>query len=121
MDNDLLETLEGCDEEENEESGDGGIGISMPTKHHQSKHTDQSEDGMSESLYADSEFAEAIAKAAETSASVRTASSKLKASEVSKLSNGFESKRKRTEGIARGPNHPPGGRLAPMPDNIQVN
>ena len=79
----------------------------------------QEENDDTESLYADSEFAEAIAKAAENSSS-----SKLKSSELSrKVTHNVPQKRKRPEGIIRPSlrHHPRGGRPAPIADHIQVH
>ena len=120
MEDDIL--FEGCEEPTDQQNGDEGIVKKASIKKLQTKNSDSVEDN--ESLYADSEFAEAIAKAAETSASVRTASSKLKSSEISKLNHNVASKRKRPEGVIRpsfqNHNHPMGGRLAPTQDDMQV-
>ena len=81
-------------------------------------------DSDGDSFCGDSEFADAIAKAAENTASPRTTSSKLRTSEISKPKRGLNSYAKHADGsckaTAYNPNHPPGGRLAPMPDNAQV-
>ena len=122
MEDDIIESFEGCEETNNQENGDEDISKKVSMKKRQIKNIDPIEDD--ESLYADSEFAEAIAKAAETTASVRTASSKLKSSEISKLNHNVGSKRKRPEGVIRpsfnNHNHPSGGRLAPIQDDVQV-
>ena len=122
MEDDIRQSFEGCEETNNQQNGDEDIGRKVSIKNRQMENSDPVDDD--ESLYADSEFAEAIAKAAETSASGRTAFSKLKSSEISKLNHNVGSKRKRPEGIIRPSfknyNQPPGGRLAPIQDDIQV-
>ena len=100
----------------NEHNGDESLRKKRLPKKRQIEIGDQNDDD--ESLYADSEFAAAIAKAAETSSSA-----KLKTSEMAtKLNQNSNSKRKRPEGIIRPSlrNHARSGRLAPIPDDIQV-
>ena len=115
MEGDTLESFEGCEKASNKHTAEGAFNKKDMIKPHQLENGDQNDDD--ESLYADSEFAEAIAKAAGTSSS-----SKLKSSEISKLRHNVSSKKKRPEGIIRPSlrNHPRGGRMVPIPDDMQV-
>ena len=116
MEEDILESLENCDNTNNVLIDDGNIGNKLLMKKRQVEDDNQHDD--TESLYADSEFAEAIAKAADTSTS-----SKLKSSDISKPNQKGNPKRKRPEGVIRPSfrNLPRGCRLAPIPDDTQVS
>ena len=116
MEGNTFDSFEGCDDANKKNQMKGKFFKSDSTKNHQDGNDGQNDD--TESLYADSEFAEAIAKAAESSSS-----SKLRSSELSrKVHQNGHLKRKRPEGIVRPPmrNHPRGGRPAPIADRIQV-
>ena len=116
MEGDTFDSFEGCDDGNKKNQMKGKFFKSDSTKNQQEGNDGQNDD--TESLYADSEFAEAIAKAAESSSS-----SKLRSSELSrKLHQNGHLKRKRPEGIIRPSmrNHPRGGRPAPIVDHIQV-
>ena len=116
IEGDTIESFDGCEMTNNEHNGDDSLRKKRLPKKRHIEIGDQNDDD--ESLYADSEFAAAIAKAAETSSST-----KLKSSEIAtKLNPNSHSKRKLPEGIIRPSlrNHPRGGRLAPIPDDIQV-
>lgn len=111
MHGDNFDSFEGCDNANKNQMNDKAF-KNNSNKNHQEENDD------TESLYADSEFAEAIAKAAESSSS-----SKIKSSELSrKVSQNVHQKRKRPEGIIRPSlrHHPRGGRPAPIADHIQV-
>ena len=116
MDGDGMEFFEGCENANNKDQVDAEFRKEALNKLRSlDENNEQNEDN--ESIYADSEFAEAIAKASETSSS-----SKLRSSKLAKMKQDAKSKRKRPEGMIRPPlrNHPQGGRLAPIPDNMQV-
>ena len=116
MEGNTFDSFEGCDDGNKKNQMKGKFFKSDSTKNQQEGNDGQNDD--TESLYADSEFAEAIAKAAESSSS-----SKLRSSELSrKLHQNGHLKRKRPEGIIRPSmrNHPRGGRPAPIVDHIQV-
>ena len=118
----LFKSLNGCEEKTVQENGDDDIERKLAMKERQIENGDPFED--EESLYADSEFAVAIAKAAETSASSRSKTSKLKSSEISTVNQDVGLKGKRGEGVIRASlkpyNNSPVGRLAPIQDHIQV-
>ena len=116
MEKDGMGFFEGCENINNKDQVDEEFRKEALSKlRSRDENGEQNDDN--ESIYADSEFAEAIAKASETSSS-----SKLKSSKLAKMKQDSKSKRKRPEGMIRPPlrNHPQGGRLAPIPDNIQV-
>ena len=109
-------SFDGCDDPKNENQLNGKRFTNDSSQKQQIENDVENDD--TESLYADSEFAAAIAKAAESSSST-----KLKTSELSrKINQNGHPKRKRPEGIIRPSlrNHPRGGRPAPIADNIQV-
>ena len=111
MHGDNFDSFEGCDNANENQMNDKAF-------KNTSIKDQQDENDDTQSLYADSEFAEAIAKAAESSSS-----SKLKSSELSrKVTQNVHQKRKRPEGIIRPSlrHHPRGGRPAPIADHIQV-
>ena len=111
-----MECFEGCENVNNIDQVDEEFRKEALSKLRSRDENDEQNDD-NESIYADSEFAEAIAKASETSTS-----SKLRSSKLDKMKQDAKSKRKRPEGMIRPPlrNRPQGGRLAPIPDNIQV-
>ena len=116
MEGDTFDSFNGCDDKNNENQLNGKYSNNDSSQKQQIENDGENDD--TESLYADSEFAAAIAKAAESSSST-----KLKSSELSRKANqNGHQKRKRPEGIIRPSlrNHPRGGRLAPIADNIQV-
>ena len=116
MEGDGMEFFEGCENANNKDQVDEEFRKDGLNKlRSRDENGEQNDDN--ESIYADSEFAEAIAKASETSSS-----SKLRSSKLAKMKQDAKYKRKRPEGMIRPPlrNHPQGGRLAPIPDNIQV-
>ena len=117
MEGDTFDSFQGCDNANNKNQINGKVFKNDSIKYGQETNEGQNDD--TESLYADSEFAEAIAKAAENSSS-----SKLKSSELSrKLHQNGQIKKRRPEGIIRPSmrNHPRGGRPAPIADYIQVS